>query len=831
MRSEWSEHISESYNSQIEKLKDQLQKAEQLPDGLYKKSLIARLRKSITRMGYNWKQFESGERQKEAEEQRRKEEEKKEKEKQKIDEQKKVIEGEQTQEEKDRAAAEEQRLKEFWQSVTHHQAANAPSTAARNQRYSTRRATSFNPGPFRWYQQSLVIELFEEAASLNTRRRGRAIRVSTDGTVVNNALFRGGDSRSITPYADSIMDRLEHQTEIVDTGAIFRGYALSIEQIDPRGSDHDGRGDGAAGVAQKSSDWVLVDFSPTSTNRDKQMTTSTSLGLNLGFFGNTATGGLSYSYTTGTSWTIRDYDLVSTGGRTRRHTPNVGWQVFRRNDEKAADTDIARSAFTPRFEAVFSLRSEVEPARYSAFSTMATIDYDLVEHQRIMSKTGESLADTLGSLTGLGIPMHYMPKEVEVQKRLIPQIFMQTYVVDWDTGRVYVLGSNDYGGGVDPLLIKPDVATLRQAVVKEVEEAVEELLNSLEERRMPKELVRGDRLPPEQLARELFNPPLPPPAPAQRRTRFQYRDLSPVGVRMIDSGTASVEISVPEERMIHYPDGFEVHCSHLRDEWSYEWLPGKRAVFVEHHAPDAPYQVWISPKDYDAGTCTVHDTETGSTDLVSVLDLGLPEIPDAVLPQTPGGVEAAGAMADPQLLAWRGGYRLIDAAHLGASVLPESHVCPMPPGLEGLSFGTTLTANEDEFFVLLGNRNHRSFALATVRITPDQPQLADFEVSEPSLARAYAEMETLLAGPLRSVGRLGELEGIEDHLVFFSDESLVAIPATEWEGVLREEDTGQIGNPSPTPYADFPVELRYPVVAYASSGTRHYFFHSPFAEE
>ncbi|MEU4345318.1 hypothetical protein AB0H00_29385 [Nocardia sp. NPDC023852] len=503
-------------------------------------------------------------------------------------------------------------------------AANVPSSDARSTRYVTRRATSFEPS--RTYQQSLQFELIEEVATPNTPERGRAVRISTRGTVLDTARLR-------RPFVDgrwamhSILagrftpDGLKNShvlgnDYLKDNGYILDNFAMTIQPATPSAD---------SGV-QFSKDWILGDYSPITHNQAETVSTSTTIGASVGFFGDVPTAGLSYAYTSGASWTLKDYQLVAAGGTTG-DGPWVSWSIKRSKDD--TDPDIAHSALSPHFEAVFHLGSSAATERFSAFNVLTTVTVD--------KATEEVINFPLDYLSfGWLIPNRY--KQIKVTHHYpCPMQFVQSYVIDWDRGTVNTIGAD----------IKKNAEDLAEILAEEFS-SYEPYLAVVATTPMPEELhdppamVKvvdyfrqkendGDghdigrmfELPVDELAGAT---PLP-----NRRGRFRYRGESPVGTLVIpatgEEGDKSAEIAIPTERLGQYYDGFSIDGINITQ---YEWIRPRRSVIVDHDVAKW-CAVWIAPRGFRGGVCSIPSSGPGGLAQMYVSDLRLPEVPDAII--------------------------------------------------------------------------------------------------------------------------------------------------------------------------------------------------------
>ncbi|WP_327357956.1 hypothetical protein [Streptomyces sp. NBC_01304] len=250
------------------------------------------------------------------------------------------------------------------------------------------------PDSEKWYRQGLIFELFEEPAA-DTKHQARSVRISTHGTAVSNAWWLDNKNNSENSYQCN-----------------FAGYFMEIKPMDwdTNGEEY-----------QKPGSWRLMDFSPTVGNRAGNLSTSTTFGGSVGFFGPAPMAAISFNQTTSYSWPADEYTLntwVSTGSGADRDA--VSWKLTRTGDAEPA---LIHGAFKPHLEAIFSLSSDTLPRRYSAFTvTVETV------HAKGSSKEG-------------------------TKRR-----FIQHYAIDWQEGEVYALGR--MLGGAPEVQAKPVVSAM-----------------------------------------------------------------------------------------------------------------------------------------------------------------------------------------------------------------------------------------------------------------------------------------------------------------------------------------------------------------------------------
>ncbi|WP_327357957.1 hypothetical protein [Streptomyces sp. NBC_01304] len=200
----------------------------------------------------------------------------------------------------------------------------------------------------KWYRQVLVFELFEES-SIDKHNRSRVIRISTNGTALDNGFWA------------------QHQQE--------RNFCEYILNIYPAGWSKE---EESKPGRQPKESWVLTDFSPTVQNKTYEVGTSTSIGASLGSCGDMPTGGVSTGTTTSSSQPIYGYQLASRVGESGDHW--VQWSLKGKVTTKdlPGPLTLNEGVFKPRYEAIFTLDSGRSAERYTAFETVATCKYGKV---------------------------------------------------------------------------------------------------------------------------------------------------------------------------------------------------------------------------------------------------------------------------------------------------------------------------------------------------------------------------------------------------------------------------------------------------------------------
>ena len=154
-----------------------------------------------------------------------------------------------------------------------------------------------------WFQLGLKIDLYKSDSPL-PGLDVRILRIGTAGTIVNTLAYRGKDKMA-HPFSQNLESMFD-STKIdawVDEKRIFDKFIFKIENYHPDHSDE------RAHIVNPV-DWMVSDFSPKTKNKENMLSTSTSIGFDVGAFGSTATGGLNYSDSQSREWSIEDYELL-----------------------------------------------------------------------------------------------------------------------------------------------------------------------------------------------------------------------------------------------------------------------------------------------------------------------------------------------------------------------------------------------------------------------------------------------------------------------------------------------------------------------------------------
>lgn len=478
-----------------------------------------------------------------------------------------------------------------------------------------------------WIQKSISFELIENIGVVSSAGAGRCIRISTDGTVINTASYRGENAIPADPLASKLADQLawyeeaKHSASIVDNQMIFDDAHLTIEATTPQGEET---------AINDGNDWCLIDLSPITKNNETDVSTSTTLGASIGMFGDVPTVGMDFSTTTSHQWTLPDYGLLAMGGLSGSREPRAVWHV-KRSDNKS-DPNIARSSFEPHFEVIFGLRHGVMPKRYSSISVM--LDVSFLQH---VDRT--PIEDKIKSLPFGGF-FYFLEQPSlinvllsEVEKAIVPppnftrHSFMMTFIVDWKLGTVSACVPDIYTDTVS-------CGKTPICKIKNIDDP---------DRNKSDWFLSSDQ------ARELLAPVIKPES-VYTDLRLEFTEGSAIGVanpgNPFDrkmSVQENYDILFPIRVLSGYSETFSVYQGYpianvIKDV---QWLPFKRAArisIMESTEPDGHGLIWSAPHGYSRDSVwTKGEASTSSKPFPHIQPyhyssqdkIGLPEVPDS----------------------------------------------------------------------------------------------------------------------------------------------------------------------------------------------------------
>lgn len=413
-----------------------------------------------------------------------------------------------------------------------------------------------------WFQLGLKIDLYKSDSPL-PGLDVRILRIGTAGTIVNTMAYRGKDKKA-HPFSQNI-DSMFDSTKIdkwVDEKKIFDKFIFKIENYHPDHSD-------ARAHIVNPIDWMVSDFSPKTKNKENMLSTSTSIGFDVGAFGSTGTGGLNYSQSQSREWSIDDYELLGSASVDMSHPSSVTWNVHRSSQD--SDPDIAKSTFSPDFECVFRSSQSSTKKRYSVISAIVIpvfskeVKVDIkIESRSIISKSIIALHNIFsGKKIG---NTDFEAKNTEYSAHA----FSVTLLVDWVTGRVETVLPPDSNGRVKLSSVDwSDGAAVSSENVK---------------------AVMGNLMP--AIAGGVEAPELVYP---------EFKGDDPVGRVVPKAGVTSIEVAIPQDLLFYYYGGVSVSqgMSFKNSTLQALWGPFSNTLLIRGITSADP--ILISPKGYLPG--------------------------------------------------------------------------------------------------------------------------------------------------------------------------------------------------------------------------------------
>ncbi|MBJ9697681.1 hypothetical protein [Burkholderia cenocepacia] len=472
-----------------------------------------------------------------------------------------------------------------------------------------------------WLQQCMTFELIENIGTTESRGYGRCLRISTAGTLINTASYRGKDSVPVDPYSRPLSDQLSwieasQQSgfpPLVDNLMVLDDVHLTIEATDPIASRNQ---------INPGNEWSLLDMSPTTKNNMNMVSTSTTIGVNAGAFGDIPTAGMDFSTTTSRAWSLPDYELFSMGGLVASREPRVVWHV-KRSDPKS-DPNIARSSFRPDFEAIFGLRADASPKRYSSISVLISLTFVHNTHE-----ITDALADKLAAmpfgggvfiLAGKALKYFSPQGDGGPAPAMTRHSFIMTFVVDWELGVVgaYVPNINNKSAKGDKVAI---LYTLNSQDDKNAKNNERHNLTAA-------------------AARDLLKPKIAPDGNIFD-IRLEFRDSSAIGVADIDchvngsqSSSCDYDALFPISALASYSEKFSIYQGYpeAKNVPDPRWLPFKRAARITCEREGL---IWTAPTGYSRDNVWVVKVDDGKPNqpppegFRSIEKIKLPEVPDS----------------------------------------------------------------------------------------------------------------------------------------------------------------------------------------------------------
>lgn len=456
---------------------------------------------------------------------------------------------------------------------------DVPGTSPFGIRRSVRRVVS-NPILEKWVQQCMTFELIDNIGTTGSPGFGRCIRISTAGSLINTAAYRGSPAE-VDPYARSLNEQIKWISDSensklnipkrYDNLMVLDDLHLTISATDPKSQYPN-----VTNEINQGKDWFVIDMSPTTKNKDSVIDTSTNFGANAGLFGDVPTAGIDYSSSNSHEWSLPDYEIFSMAGASNDN-PRAVWHI-QRSDLKS-DPNIARSALRPNLEVIFGLRSHALPKRYSSITAMMHITF--IQSMADIKKT---VVDAQSRLPFSGI-IRLLLNEVENSSPLFKEgekvarhTFMITFVVDWLLGRVSAYLLNDSSDGKAILYsVSGDTNQCQAGCL------------------------------PANLANNLLTPEIHHEN-AIKDLRLSFIEESAIGLATIEinsnSGSQfpkSLDILYPINVLAGYAEKFQIYRGYpvskiISDS---QWLPFKRAARIDE---DTNYElnfIWSTPNGYN----------------------------------------------------------------------------------------------------------------------------------------------------------------------------------------------------------------------------------------
>lgn len=308
------------------------------------------------------------------------------------------------------------------------------------------------------YQHGTRIEIARSVDPVAVQAN-RTIRVSTQGTIIDNSAIE--EAQSPLPHGIGGLVALDAAGIAADSPVrVLGGYLYVVQVVDP-----DGESD--------ASTWHVHDFSPRTANAVVNVTTSTSFGVNLGMFGETPNGGVSFGTSSTTSWNVEDYNLQASAGMAtkERRGPFASWGIHR--NPGAFAPAIAASGFEPKLEAVFA-QPAGSSSRYTYIATAAMVPYDDVKPtpdviDKLKASPWANLLGTsgIGSLAGLAARAYMKATltspQIEQMNHSVTAVvdsnvvYTQLFCIDWETGAIFEAVNEPGGAKAGTFVLSPPV--------------------------------------------------------------------------------------------------------------------------------------------------------------------------------------------------------------------------------------------------------------------------------------------------------------------------------------------------------------------------------------
>lgn len=495
---------------------------------------------------------------------------------------------------------------------------DVPGTSPFGIKRSVRRVIS-NPILEQWVQQCMTFELIDNIGTTGSPGFGRCIRISTAGSLINTAAYRGS-SDEVDPFARSLDEQINWTSVLgnskstiptrYDNLMILDDLHLTISATDPISQYPNVKEE-----INQGTDWFVVDMSPTTKNKDSIIDTSTNLGANVGVFGDVPTAGIEYSSSNSHEWSLPDYDIFSMAGASNDN-PRAVWHI-QRSDLKS-DPNIARSALRPNLEVIFGLRSHASPKRYSSITAMMHITF--IQNKVDIKEKAEDIIFSRLPFSGI---VRWLTKGIvnslpifKDGKKLARHTFMITFVVDWLLGRVSAYIPDDAGDSKAILYSVSDDENQEQSGFLPAEEAKKLLTPEIDHENAIKDL------------------------------RLSFIESSAIGLANIEINSKSIiefpkslDILYPINVLAGYAEKFQVYSGYPVTQIisNSQWLPFKRAARIDAHTNYELNFIWSMPNGYNRDSVwTIISPPTKGNGTGAVIEknssseiIKLPEVPDS----------------------------------------------------------------------------------------------------------------------------------------------------------------------------------------------------------
>lgn len=484
-----------------------------------------------------------------------------------------------------------------------------------------------------WAQQCLTFELIENIGLLGAGV-GRCLKISSKGTIINAAQYRGQSmSLAADPMVRGVADHLawaaaeKDKKPVIDNQFVLDDFSLSIEVQSAKGKDN---------AEYPGTDWYVSDISPTSKINDTMLSTGTSSGLSVGLMGDIPTINYEQGTNSNREWTLPDYALLALAGRNSNSMPHGTWQI--RRSTLDSDPLIANASLSPDLEVVFTLNPQAKPKRYLVLTTLMSVVFKKQSEKKMKQIVdekiglGKALIGPIGSalLGGLeavadeAFPLGNAPQHVHT--------FLMKFIVDWEEGTVASCMLPSIGS-LSPTHSEMHIVSTISAERGILEEYAKSRKNL--ERKFDNSLIGIED------AKSLIEAPIDNVDTSIIDMKFDRR--SPIGIaenpnseHPDDSSAETFDISIGSN-IRDWSTGmrFYTKINEPQEVPVLSWLPFKNAARVRVPNGKGP-QIWAAPVGYSGGQVAyfgepgLNGTEFPPNKALDALSaVGLPDVPDA----------------------------------------------------------------------------------------------------------------------------------------------------------------------------------------------------------